>query len=292
MADNDDKRSDDTGAKKTLTLKGGAGLGNRPGGTSRGPSRSTVVVEKRTRVVPKPGGQPGMGGGGRSGAPGGQGGRPQGRPMQQQNRAPLGLSAAEAEARRQALAMAGARQAEDKERFAAEEARRIEEDNRRRQIREEAARAEEERRQAEEARRAEEAAASTRPEPEQPREEFVPASQRNPGPSTVRTVAGRPGQPAGRLTVNVVPVRQVNAAPQGLARPAQVGRVRLVPAWRPSAMCPRPRPARRMAAAPAPVRPSSVPPPRPKSRTPAALRAPSPSVRRAGGQVTILRVAA
>ena len=50
MADNDDKRSDDTGAKKTLTLKGGAGLGNRPGGMSRGPSRSTVVVEKRTRI--------------------------------------------------------------------------------------------------------------------------------------------------------------------------------------------------------------------------------------------------
>ena len=53
MADNDDKRTDDTGAKKTLTLKGGPGLGNRPG-MSRGPSRSTVVVEKRTRLVPKP----------------------------------------------------------------------------------------------------------------------------------------------------------------------------------------------------------------------------------------------
>ena len=53
MADNDDKRTDDNGAKKTLTLKGGPGLGNRPG-VSRGPSRSTVVVEKRTRLVPKP----------------------------------------------------------------------------------------------------------------------------------------------------------------------------------------------------------------------------------------------
>ncbi|QYO76974.1 translation initiation factor IF-2 [Devosia salina] len=195
MADNDDKRSDDTGAKKTLTLKGGAGLGNRPGGMSRGPSRSTVVVEKRTRIVPKPAGTAPAG----SGRPGAQGGRPQGRPMQQQNRAPLGLSAAEAEARRQALALAGARQAEDKERFAAEEARRIEDDNRRRQIREEAARAEEERRRAEEARQAEQAAAP-QAEPEQSpapaqREEFVPASQRNPGPSTVRTVAGRPGQP-------------------------------------------------------------------------------------------------
>ncbi|WIY52894.1 translation initiation factor IF-2 [Devosia sp. YIM 151766] len=194
MADNDDKRTDDTGAKKTLTLKGGAGLGNRPGGMSRGPSRSTVVVEKRTRIVPKP--NMGAGGGGRPGGPGsGQGGRPgQGRPMQQQNRAPLGLSAAEAEARRQALALAGARQAEDSQRFAAEEARRIEEDNRRRQIREEAARQEEERRQAEEAHRAE-AATFREAEPEAPREEFVPASQRNPGPTSVRTVAGRPGQP-------------------------------------------------------------------------------------------------
>ena len=52
MADNDDKRTDDTGAKKTLTLKGGAGLGNRPGGMSRGPSRSAGVVEKRTRIGP------------------------------------------------------------------------------------------------------------------------------------------------------------------------------------------------------------------------------------------------
>jgi len=200
MADNDDKRSDDSGAKKTLTLKGGPSLGNRAG-TSRGPSRSTVVVEKRTRVVPKPAGVP-------TGAPSGGGGRPgasgrpgQGRPMQTQ-RAPLGLSAAEAEARQRALALAGARAAEDKERFAAEEARRIEDDNRRRQIREEAARQEEERRQADEARRAEEdaaaRAASAPParEPEPAREPFVPASQRNPGPSSVRTVSGRPGQSA------------------------------------------------------------------------------------------------
>lgn len=197
MADNDDKRSDDSGAKKTLTLKGGSGLGNRAG-TSRGPSRSTVVVEKRTRIVPKPNAPAG-------GAPSGGGrpqgsGRPQGRPMQNQQRAPLGLSAAEAEARQRALALAGARAAEDKERFAAEEARRIEDDNRRRQIREEAARQEEERRQAEEARRVEEDAAATAAsapapasEPE-PREPFVPASQRNPGPSQVRTVSGRPGQ--------------------------------------------------------------------------------------------------
>jgi len=206
MADNDDKRTDDTGAKKTLTLKGGAGLGNRPGGMSRGPSRSTVVVEKRTRIVPKPNAAPGGGSGGRPGASG-QGRPGQGRPMQQQNRAPLGLSAAEAEARRQALALAGARQAEDRERFAAEEARRIEEDNRRRQVREEAARQEEERRKADEARRAEEEAAR-QAEPEPQREEFVPASQRNAGPSSVRTVAGRPGQPPR-------PQRSANERPSG-----------------------------------------------------------------------------
>ncbi len=208
MADNDDKRSDDTGAKKTLTLKGGAGLGNRPGGMSRGPSRSTVVVEKRTRIVPKPAGTA-PAGGGRPGAPAGRPG--QGRPMQQQNRAPLGLSAAEAEARRQALALAGARQAEDKERFAAEEARRIEEDNRRRQVREEAARQEEERARAEEVRRTEQVSApQAEPETAPPaaREEFVPASQRNPGPSSVRTVAGRPGQSAR-------PQRSSNERPTG-----------------------------------------------------------------------------
>ncbi|WP_291406257.1 translation initiation factor IF-2 [Devosia sp.] len=184
------------------TGRGGPARGTERAGTSRGPSRSTVVVEKRTRVVPKPAGVPAGGsqaGGGRPGASGRPG---QGRPMQNQRPA-LGLSAAEAEARQRALALAGARAAEDKERFAAEEARRIEDDNRRRQIREEAARQEEERRQADEARRVEEeaaaraAAAPPAREPEQQREPFVPASQRNPGPTQVRTVAGRPGQ-AGR----------------------------------------------------------------------------------------------
>src|SRR5690606_27179863 len=53
MADNDDKREDGAGGKKTLTLKGAPGLGGRPG-MSRS-SRSTVVVEKRTRVVPQRG---------------------------------------------------------------------------------------------------------------------------------------------------------------------------------------------------------------------------------------------
>ncbi|MBN9332536.1 MAG: translation initiation factor IF-2 [Devosia sp.] len=188
--------------KRVPTGRGGPARGTERAGTSRGPSRSTVVVEKRTRVVPKPAGVPAGGsqaGGGRPGASGRPG---QGRPMQNQRPA-LGLSAAEAEARQRALALAGARAAEDKERFAAEEARRIEDDNRRRQIREEAARQEEERRQADEARRVEEeaaaraAAAPPAREPEQQREPFVPASQRNPGPTQVRTVAGRPGQ-AGR----------------------------------------------------------------------------------------------
>jgi translation initiation factor IF-2 len=239
MADNDDKRSDDTGAKKTLTLKGGAGLGNRPGGMSRAPSRSTVVVEKRTRIVPKPAGAAPA----NAGRPGAPGGRPQGRPMQQQNRAPLGLSAAEAEARQRALALAGARQAEDRERFAAEEARRIEDDSRRRQVREEAARQEEERTRAEAARQAEETAATTaRPEPTPAptprelaqreaaqREPFVPASQRNPGPTSVRTVSGRPGQPARpprsdrpgeRPTTRPDSERGPNTRPAGERRPA------------------------------------------------------------------------
>ncbi|MDY6960757.1 MAG: translation initiation factor IF-2 [Pseudomonadota bacterium] len=217
MADNDDKRTEDTGAKKTLTLKGGPGLGNRPG-MSRGPSRSTVVVEKRTRLVPKPNApsaphrpQP-------AAVSPSQGQRPSaGRPPQQQ-RAPLGLSAAEAEARRQALALAGARAAEDQERFAAEEARRMEDDARRRQVREEAERAEEARRQAEEAPTETPAAApaaepesAAAPEPE-PQQAYTPASQRNPGPSSVRVVAGRPGQPPR-------PTRPAGERPSGNTRP-------------------------------------------------------------------------
>ena len=229
MADNDDKRTDDTGAKKTLTLKGGPGLGNRPG-MSRGPSRSTVVVEKRTRLVPKPNApsvphrpQPA------AGAPS-QGQRPAaGRPAAAP-RAPLGLSAAEAEARRQALAMAGARQAEDQQRFAAEEARRVEDDARRRQIREEAERAEAARREAETGAPEAEAPAAAPAENVAPaapaaaleaapvaREEdqpnYTPPSQRNAGPSSVRVVAGRPGQPPR-------PVRPAGEArPSGNTRP-------------------------------------------------------------------------
>ncbi len=56
MADNDDKR-EDTGGKKTLSLKGSPNLGaNRPGGPGMGrsPSRNTVIVERKTRFVPAP----------------------------------------------------------------------------------------------------------------------------------------------------------------------------------------------------------------------------------------------
>jgi len=209
MADNDDKRTDDNGAKKTLTLKGGPGLGNRPG-VSRGPSRSTVVVEKRTRMVPKPNAPTGAPQRPQSGAANQRpaSGRPASTRPPQQARAPLGLSAAEAEARRQVLAQAGARQAEDKERFAADEARRMEEDARRRQIREEASKAEEERQAADAATSTEAppaaepaaeaatppAAADDAPAAEEA-QPATPASQRNAGPSSVRVVAGRPGQP-------------------------------------------------------------------------------------------------
>ena len=88
MADNDDKRDDGAGGKKTLTLKGAPNLGGRPG-MSRS-SRSTVVVEKRTRVVPPRG--PGShanapsGGGGGAARPQSGGGGGQRQPL----RAPSG----------------------------------------------------------------------------------------------------------------------------------------------------------------------------------------------------------
>ncbi|RYH11968.1 MAG: hypothetical protein EON57_03885, partial [Alphaproteobacteria bacterium] len=56
MADNDDKR-EDTGGKKTLSLKGSPNLGgNRPGGPgmARTQNRNTVVVERKNRFVPTP----------------------------------------------------------------------------------------------------------------------------------------------------------------------------------------------------------------------------------------------
>jgi translation initiation factor IF-2 len=286
MADNDDKRTDDTGAKKTLTLKGGPGLGNRPG-MSRGSSRSTVVVEKRTRLVPKPNvpsaphrPQPG------SGAPT-QGQRPaQGRPAPTQSRAPLGLSAAEAEARRQALALAGARQAEDKERFAAEEARRMEEDARRRQVREDAERAEEERRRAEaespeaSAPAPVEAAPETAAEPQaEAPSSYTPASQRNPGPSSVRVVAGRPGQPPrpprAERPSNTRPENERGA--NALIRPGTAGARPGAPGARPSGTAGRPAGDRRPGSGMAPI--GNVPPAPPSEADGRKVRTGAPQVR-------------
>ena len=105
MAENDDKRTDDTSGagKKTLTLKGGPGLGNRPGMAR--PQSRTVVVEKRTRRVATPGApsgvvpqRPPVAAPG-NGAPSQSQRPPQTRPVQSQ-RPVAGLSAAEAEARR------------------------------------------------------------------------------------------------------------------------------------------------------------------------------------------------
>ncbi len=289
MADNDDKRTDDTGAKKTLTLKGGPGLGNRPG-MSRAPSRSTVVVEKRTRRVPTPGAPSGAPQRPQSSVPS-QGQRPQqSRPAVQQ-RAPLGLSAAEAEARRQALALAGARQAEDRERFAAEEARRIEDDARRRQIREEAARQEEERRQAAEPEaspvEAPAPVAEAQPEqaaapqaPAEPAEPVTPASQRNAGPSSVRVVAGRPGQPPRPPRVE----RPSNTRPESerganaLIRPGAAGARPGAPGARPSGTAGRPAGERRPAGAGmAPI--GNVPPAGPNEADGRKVRTGSPSAR-------------
>ncbi|WP_193337640.1 translation initiation factor IF-2 [Devosia beringensis] len=292
MAENDDKRTDDNGAKKTLTLKGGPGLGNRPG-VSRGPSRSTVVVEKRTRLVPKPN------------VPSGAPQRPPastanqrpaaGRPGQQ-TRAPLGLSAAEAEARRNALALAGARQAEDKERFAADEARRMEDDARRRQIREDAARAEEERQAVEtsveqpaaeapaaaptEASPADAAAptpataaAPAEAAPAVDAEPETPASQRNAGPSSVRVVAGRPGQPPRPPRVE----RPSNARPES-ERGANAYIKAGTTAARPSGTATRPPGERRpVGAGMAPI--GNVPPAGPNEADGRKIRSGTPQVR-------------
>jgi len=145
MADSDDKQHDGA-PKKTLTLKGGPSAGARPG-MSRGPAR-TVVVEKRTRVVPhgttgapvRPAGSSAPSSSPRQSTPPRDGGRPlrSGPPASGPRQA--GLSATEADARARALREASARQAEDNRRAAEAEARRAEEDARRREIREAAAR--------------------------------------------------------------------------------------------------------------------------------------------------------
>jgi translation initiation factor IF-2 len=161
MADNDDKREDGAGGKKTLTLKAAPNLGNRPG-MSRS-SRSTVVVEKRTRVVPPRG--PGAYGAAPSAAPrphptqstsAPQQRQPQ-RSPQQSNRPSSGLSSTEAEARQRALREAAARQADEALKRRADDERRAEEDARRQSIRDEA--------QREEDRKAAEIAAANAPAP-------------------------------------------------------------------------------------------------------------------------------
>ncbi|UJW84414.1 translation initiation factor IF-2 [Devosia sp. SL43] len=303
MADNDDNRTEDTSAKKTLTLKGGPGLGNRPG-MSRGPSRSTVVVEKRTRLVPKPNAPMGAPQRPQSAAPSNLGSRPPlGRPAQQQ-RAPLGLSAAEAEARQRALALAGARAAEDQERFAADEARRVEEDARRRQVREEAEQAERERAAGEAAVAAPEVAETPAPAAEAPAaaapaaeatsaapavaaaEEAPvapPASQRNAGPSSVRVVAGRPGQPPRPMRTD----RPSNTRPESerganaFIKPGAAGAPGArpgAPGARPSGTATRPPGERRPAGAGmAPI--GNVPPAGPNEADGRKIRTASPSAR-------------
>jgi len=196
MADNDDKHGDDAGAggKKTLTLKGAPNLGSRPG-MSR--SSRTVVVEKRTRVV-RPG-APGFAHAPSGAAPrphptqsqGSPQARPQLRTPQSGPRPSTGLTSNENDARQRVLREAAARQAADSARFAAEEARRIEEDSRRREIREQAAREEEARTKARQQADVEPAPATAEEAaaPVVARERVAPAARRPGGP------APRPGAP-------------------------------------------------------------------------------------------------
>ena len=185
MADNDDKREDGSGAhKKTLTLKAAPNLGGRSG-MSRS-SRSTVVVEKRTRAVAP---RPGAGGPSArphpSQTPGQGSSRPPLRQQQpaQRGGAGVGLSATEADARARVLRQAEARIAEDRERFVADEARRIEEENRRRELREQAQREEEERARARQQEAEAETAAAA-----------APVTAREPRPTTTRPgPSRRPG---------------------------------------------------------------------------------------------------
>jgi translation initiation factor IF-2 len=143
MADNDDKRDDHAGGKKTLTLKGGPAMGGlRPG---LGRSSRTVVVEKRTRRVGppgSPGASPHAPAGSApaprsaSGPSAGSAARPPLRGNGPGIRPSVGLSQTENIARERALREAAARQVEETARAAAEEARRAEEDARRRAARE------------------------------------------------------------------------------------------------------------------------------------------------------------
>ena len=146
MADNDDKRDDQSsaGGKKTLTLKGAPTMGARPGMAR---SSRTVVVEKRTRRLGAPGAPANFNSAPPSSAPrpvsspnSGQPPRPQMRSVTP-NRSGGGLTQGENSARERALRESAARQVEEQARAAADEARRAEEDARRRAIREQEERA-------------------------------------------------------------------------------------------------------------------------------------------------------
>jgi translation initiation factor IF-2 len=204
MADNDDKRDDGAGGKKTLTLKGAPNLGGRPGMARS--SRSTVVVEKRTRVVPP------RGPGSYSNAPSGGSGAPRPHPGQQSGagqsqrppqRGPSsggppriggGLSSTENEARQRALREAAGRQADEAAQRRADEERRAEEDSRRRALREEAER-EEARRVAEVADREAEQVSAARAA-EAPAAAAAPAAPPRADRPAERP-AGRPGDRPG-----------------------------------------------------------------------------------------------
>ncbi len=240
MADNDDKRDDSgAGGKKTLTLKSAPGMAGRPNMTK--PSRSTVVVEKRTRFVPpgtpaphRPAGAPQTPGGTQS-RPGNSSGRP---PMRSggPSARPAGLSATEADARARALREAASRAADDQARAAAEEARRAEEDARRRALREEAQRAEEAKRKAAEAEQALEEVAE------------IPSVSREPRVSPARRAAAQatPARPA------VVPARDLPPAPPS---EADGRKTRSAPAARPLVSANELENARRGGAARAPAAP-------------------------------------
>ncbi|MEO6014190.1 MAG: translation initiation factor IF-2 [Devosia sp.] len=197
MADSDDKREDGGAGKKTLTLKGGPAMGARPG-MSRG--ARTVVVEKRTRVVPHTNaGAPARPAAAAPAAPARpqtpstsrDTGRPQARPVTAAPRQ-AGLSATEADARARVLRESGARQAEDNRRAQEADARRVEEDARRREIRESAARAD--------ATRAAEVAAAQQAatiEAERPAEAPAAADERS-APRTGGVESRRPPAPGAR----------------------------------------------------------------------------------------------
>jgi translation initiation factor IF-2 len=234
MADSDDKTQDGA-PKKTLTLKGGASAGARPG-MSRG--ARTVVVERKNRVVPHgTTGAPARPGS--AGGPASSGNRPgqgrDGRPGQRSNAPAVprnaGLSTTEAEARARALREAAARSVEEQRRHAEAEARRAEEDARRREVREAAARADAERAAAAAAAAAAEEAAAAR-------------QQREPEPAPEPA----PSRPGPTLRPGTVPLNRSGAAgarpggPGADRRPGAAGARPGGPGARPGAPGTSPRP--------------------------------------------------